>query len=233
MDGRTLKIIGIITMTLDHVAVHLVEPSSVLYLVLRGFGRFAFPIFALMVAQGFRHSKNLKGYVSRLFAYALLIEAFLLILLVTTGLAYSVWPFFGTSSENVIWPLAFGLLALVFLSRESWISLAGIIAIIVLVPVLNYPYGIYGVAMIVLFGMTKDRRLWFLGTLALTSVYVFVPLLTDPETFSPVSYLQMIAPLAVLMFFLYNGKRGRGNKWFFYVYYPLHIGVLVGLSMII
>jgi hypothetical protein len=153
--------------------------------------------------------------------------------LVTTGLRYSVWPFFGTSSENVIWPLAFGLLTLVFLSRESWVSLAGIVAIIVLVFVLNYPYGIYGVAMIVLFGMTEDKRLWFLGTLALTSIYVFVPLLTDPETFSPISYLQMIAPLSVLMFFLYNGKRGRGNKWFFYVYYPLHIGVLVALSMII
>jgi hypothetical protein len=37
--------------------------------------------------------------------------------------------------------------------------------------------------------------------------------------------LQMLIVLAVPMLYQYNGQRGkwRGMKWFFYVYYPLHM----------
>ena len=33
----------------------------------------------------------------------------------------------------------------------------------------------------------------------------------------------LCAALSVLPIFLYNGKRGRGLKWLFYVFYPGHL----------
>lgn len=38
---------------------------------------------------------------------------------------------------------------------------------------------------------------------------------------------------AVILIRLYNGKRGRGNKWFFYAAYPVHLGVIALLNMLV
>jgi hypothetical protein len=37
---------------------------------------------------------------------------------------------------------------------------------------------------------------------------------------------QWLMAFAVIPMFLYNGKRGRGGKYFFYVFYPAHIYLL-------
>ena len=39
--------------------------------------------------------------------------------------------------------------------------------------------------------------------------------------------------LAVPVLLLYNGQRGKGNKWFFYVFYPAHFLVFAALAAVI
>jgi hypothetical protein len=45
--------------------------------------------------------------------------------------------------------------------------------------------------------------------------------------------LQMLIVLAIPILYQYNGQRGKwkGMKWFFYVYYPLHM-IILGLIRI-
>ncbi len=233
MSARALKLIGIITMTFDHIAVHLMTSEMVLYVVFRGIGRLAFPIFALMVALGFRHSKNRMRYLFRLMVFATIIELFLVVLWLTTGLNTTIFPIGSTSSENVIWPLVFGLMALMLLKKGTWWSYGLYLSVLVLPLFVRFPYGIYGIAMILVFGVTENKHLWLLLGTLLTGIYVLIPRLSDPSTFQPIAYLQLIAVLALVLFYLYNGKRGKGSRWFFYVYYPAHIGILVLLSMLI
>jgi hypothetical protein len=43
-------------------------------------------------------------------------------------------------------------------------------------------------------------------------------------------WFQWFSLLAFVPLFLYNGERGRFNKWFFYFYYPVHLVILLGLK---
>ncbi len=44
---------------------------------------------------------------------------------------------------------------------------------------------------------------------------------------------QWLMIFAVIPMLLCNGQKGRGMKWFFYVYYPTHIWVLYTISTVL
>lgn len=62
LSGSALKVIAIISMVIDHCAYYLMEHDTLLYEVMRCFGRIAFPVFAFLVAEGFRHTRNRMRY---------------------------------------------------------------------------------------------------------------------------------------------------------------------------
>ena len=91
LSGSTLKIIAIISMTIDHFAASflyrgimtlpsvssntdLMQVLRKLYLVMRDIGRPAFPIFCFLLVEGFCHTRNPKKYATRLFLFALISE---------------------------------------------------------------------------------------------------------------------------------------------------------------
>ena len=53
MSALILKIIAMITMTIDHIGEVFSMPSTY-----RMIGRFAFPLYALMVIDGYRHIRH-------------------------------------------------------------------------------------------------------------------------------------------------------------------------------
>ena len=54
LTNNQLKLIALVTMTLDHIGVVLFPQAQWLRIV----GRLAFPIFAYMIAEGCRHTAN-------------------------------------------------------------------------------------------------------------------------------------------------------------------------------
>ena len=61
LSGNALKIIGAITMLIDHMGVVLFPGIAILRII----GRISFPIFAFMIAEGCRYTKNkLKSHNS-------------------------------------------------------------------------------------------------------------------------------------------------------------------------
>lgn len=46
-------------------------------------------------------------------------------------------------------------------------------------------------------------------------------------------YHQWMMIFAVIFFLLYNGKRGKGSKWFFYFFYPAHVYILYSVAVLL
>ena len=67
MTGNQLKILALVTMTIDHVGVVLLPQ----YLVLRIIGRLTYPIFAYMIAEGCFYTHSKRRYLGVIFALGL------------------------------------------------------------------------------------------------------------------------------------------------------------------
>lgn len=220
LTANQLKIIAMISMTLDHIG-YILLPR---WRILRLLGRLAMPIYAWMIAEGCRHTRSRKNYFLRLAGMAALCQAVYLVamgsvfmcILVTFSLSIvliSAIENFQKKRTRGAQILAFGtLLAIFFLCvalPELWrgsdfavdYGLAG-----VLLPVLVY------------FGREKTKYLTA-GLILLGFGY---------------GGLQWFALAAVPLLGMYNGQRGEKNigKWF-YFYYPAHLLVLHGISYLI
>ena len=74
MSVFALKLIAMASMLTDHIAIylypHVLGKSA--YVLLRGFGRMAFPIFAYLIVNGYQKTHDVKKYLTRLLAFAVI-----------------------------------------------------------------------------------------------------------------------------------------------------------------
>ncbi len=88
------------------------------------------------------------------------------------------------------------------------------------------PFVVLGVIMY--FFKTPRQQTWVFAAFCLlcalgTGLAVFFPALYGlPDASTYFNSLQLWMVLALPFLCLYNGKKGGGNKWFFYAYYPIH-----------
>ena len=148
-NSLTLKLIAIITMTLDHIAIFFFKSNSPIYYSLRAVGRISFPIFAFLLTVGYFHTKNLKKYLGRLISFALITEIIY---------DYSFYNrFYYSKSQNIFFTLTLGLIT----SLASFLS-----------ALLNLDYSIIGIIMISTFYLFKNKYLIFITLLLTTLVFV-------------------------------------------------------------
>lgn len=120
IDQFVLRIIAIITMTLDHIGIFLLNyplESWQHYTgeVFRLVGRIAFPLFALMLAEGMRHSRNKEKYLLRIFSI------YALITIVQTVINYGFANRFGSLNfPNPFTDLLLNGLTLYFLTKKKY-----------------------------------------------------------------------------------------------------------------
>ena len=112
MSGTTLKWIAVISMLIDHTAEVLINHNAALtdpiwaqiYVLMRGIGRIAFPIYAFLLVEGFLHTRDVKKYLARMLTFAVVSE-------IPFDLAVFHTPFYW-GYQNVFFTLFLGLLAL-------------------------------------------------------------------------------------------------------------------------
>ena len=218
LTGNQLKLIALIAMTCDHVGLQLLPEVTLLRII----GRLALPIFAYMIAEGCRHTHDRKKYLGKMALLAALCQ-----------MVY----FFAMGSLYQCILVTFSLsICLIYVIDNVRGLPSALLALLTLVTVcavcLGLPrwlywtdfaidYGIWGVLLPVLVYFGGGRKLPLLG-LALCFLA------------RDTGGIQWFSLLALPLLYLYNGQRGRGNvgKWF-YIYYPLHLVVIYGISVLI
>lgn len=214
LSGSMLKLIAVLTMLIDHIAAYLIPQKWVLfsifgnnvtlYRVMRNFGRWAFPIFAVLLIEGFIHTRSRMKYGISLAAFALISE-------IPWNLVHSGTLFF--QGQNVFFTLLLGFLGLCVLEHWQNRLLQGgaLIALAMLAVLLRCDHSVVGYAFIMLMYALRDNELVRPLTAFLYSNHWWVL-----SAFLPIS--------------MYNGKRGfvKGKvlKYAFYAFYPVHLIVI-------
>ena len=209
MSSFVLKIIAIVTMFCDHIGYVIFGKISFFNYI----GRIAFPIFAFQVAEGYRKTKNLKNYVFRLFVFAIISQ-----------IPYMVFinSIIKTNFKlNVFFTLLFGLLCIIVWDKCHYkiLSLLFVFFSCILSQLLHFDYGAFGIILILTFHILYDKKipLFIIYTLLVIAKYII-------STYYYMFILFSIIPLICI--FLYNGKKGRSLKYFFYFFYPVHLLIL-------
>ncbi len=221
LSGNILKIFALICMTADHVGLLLLPQ----YRFLRHIGRLAMPIFFYMIAEGCRYTKNKLRYLLTISAVAAVCQAVYFI--TEKSLSQCILVTF-TLSVILIYALDFAL------SKRNVPSLAllaltfsALLFICVLLPKIlhgfHVDYGFFGVMLpaTVYLGKSKEEKL-FLAACCLVGAAISMGL------------MQWLSLLSLPILYFYNGARGRLKlKYLFYIYYPLHLVAIYGISLLL
>ena len=147
MSAFVLKIIGIIAMTLDHISITFFDGNNWMDYI----GRLAFPIFAYLTAEGYAHTKDIKKYLLRLLITGLVAQVPFMLLTYKADYV----------SINTIFTLIFGLLSiLVYDKVNKYIGILVVIILSIIAKILHFDHGAYGVVIIFIFYILRDRRIF-------------------------------------------------------------------------
>jgi hypothetical protein len=235
MTSFHLKLIAVISMLLDHMQIAF---PAVFPIEFRLVGRLAFPLFAFLIAEGFRRTRSPEKFLLRLFLFALISEPFFDYFL---SPAPNFWSVGFLNNTNIFYTLFLGGAAVTtyryVMNRHNVALLAVLPAVgfAALAVWLTVDYSWMGVAFIFALYITKKTpaRLFVMAAMCL---FLWSPLLAYHFMGQPVRVAGnpqlMIAAtlLSVPLAACFNGKRGPAVKWFFYIFYPAHMAVLGGIS---
>ena len=192
--------------------------------ILRVIGRIAFPIFAFTLSEGYVHTRNLKKYLIRIFSFAVSIQM--------------CFYLFGYGDIiNIFFTLFFGLVAIYILNlKKNWVKepFMKIIKAILIAIILYFAqkfqldYGAYGILLIIIFNVFRNDKLKILMNFLILNVFNMV----FPNVFQIVD-VQIFSLLSLIFIFMYNGKKGRSMKYFFYLFYPVHFFILGVIKFIV
>lgn len=205
LSGSALKVIALISMVIDHVALYLMEDGTVLYETMRCVGRIAFPVFAFLIAEGFIHTRSRYRYFFTLLGFAVISEIPWYLLNGADG------------THNVMFTLALGVLTLIvlenLLQRSLVLGFIWTVGMAGLASWLGVDYEWRGILIIVIFylfngyghSFTYSRDMQFFCTFALM-----------------MHYGVMGSVVACMILYVYNGTRGfvQGSiaKYGFYAF---------------
>lgn len=216
LSGNALKILAAIFMTIDHIGV-LLLPDAVWCRIV---GRLALPIFAFMIAQGCKYTRNKGKYFGNIFILGVLCQ--IVYYFADGSLYFSILITFSLSILT-IYALQFWKNRKTALS--AWVFAGAVTLVYGLNRVFIIDYGFWG-CMLPVFaaafqGTKKDRLPVHLGMLGIGLMLLALDF----------GGIQFFSLLALPLLGCYNGRRGTGNlKSFFYIFYPAHLVVLQAIA---
>lgn len=196
-----LKLIGIITMLIDHIGC-ILFPKVLLFRVI---GRIAFPIFTYTTYLGYKHTKNLKKYIIRLLIIGIISQPIYIIA-------------FSRINPNIMFTLIFELFLYYSLDKKKWWYIP---FIIIFSFIFNLEYSITYMFLVPMFYyFSNNSFIVILYTLTFYFNYAI------DKTIYPSGIPACITASSIffLPFVLIKFKeKFKINKYIFYIFYPFHL----------
>lgn len=222
-------------MLIDHIGYVLFPELQLLRII----GRIAMPIFAFFIGEGCLHTRDRRKYFLRLFVLALICQAVYIAESIITGSGMGLYL-------NILFTFSFSvILCSVFLRLEKDNCLKNRVVFILVIAAfwamdflfdyisessglnIRLDYGIEGIVLPLFAAVSRDKRkklILFAVGLAFVAERLY-------GLFTPFFFFAMIP--AVLLCF-YNGQGGKRNlKYFFYLFYPLHLAAIYGVNILV
>lgn len=221
MTSFILKIIGIITMLFDHIGDSILGEFSFLNLI----GRIAFPLFAFQAVQGYIHTKDFKKHLIKMIVFACISQIPFMLFLST---------FTDTFMFNIFFTFTLALIALYFYDKvkNKLLGFIIVLCITIIAEFIKVDYGAFGILLIFSFYFFKDKPI--LITIS-TFILCFGNYIIDIISYPSLSFIYILCAfftfLPSILILFYNKKEGPKTKYFFYIFYPLHLLILYFIHM--
>lgn len=243
-----LKIIGIITMLVDHIAVYFsYKLSPEIYFVCRLIGRIAMPLFVFILVQGYLHTSNLKKYILRLGNLAIVTQVLMFILSYINNIFFANYINNLDNVFNILFSFVLSLILLKSLDFDKKFitkfnkyvnfifRVISIICIIAIYYYINIDYKFVVPVMSINFFIfeklkqkTQKESLKLLFTSLELIIMMMIAIIYNR--------MEMFTIINFLIILLYNGKKKNKfelNRIATYAFFPVHHFVLYLIAMLI
>ena len=213
LDTDFIKIIAVVSMTIDHIGGAFFPQ----YPAFRWIGRIAFPLFCYCLTVGMMYTGDIKKYLFRLGAFAVISQPFWILAFNSDDITGNIF------NLNIFFTLIVSLLgAWGFKERKWWLFILALI----LLNVINFDYAMTGLILILIFYLCRNKP--WLGAAVYTLTYL--PALNgnmaDPLALKIGGHaigFEIFALLALPFIYIQTNSGLKIPKWFFYIYYPVHL----------
>ena len=219
LNGAQLKYIAFASMLIDHINKALIWPNlegggalQFISSIFDVIGRISFPLFSFFIVEGFFRTHDKKKYLLHLIFFAVISEI----------------PYDMFSSKvilefrlnNVLFSLALSLISIWILDefRKRYEDKLGKFWILISIPLLIIMFFVSNF-------VSGDYDFH-----AILTAFVFYMLYERPVAGAICAYLTIVKEVWSILGFgltiLYNGEKGKQNKIFNYLFYPVHLFIL-------
>lgn len=249
LNSTQLKLIAVIFMLLDHIHTYLnILPSWIVFLT-----RFVAPLFVYLLVEGFVHTSSRIKYLLRLLiAGVIMLVGNMVINIVfhqvdiMTG-RHDVFSLIQGNNIFMTLALCFSVIWILetFYQKQGFDKVPYVIVFVLLALCgILVEGGPYLLPLAIIFYSYRQAKI---KLLLMTGLFCVIVLMTDLiglksalTVMTPYQYFtfnsQFFMILVAPFIYWYNGQRGHmpviGNKYFFYIIYPVHLWLLKVLSLI-
>lgn len=230
MSALTLKIFGVLFMTIDHIGYIFPDKTSIYFRVI---GRIAAPIFFYLFVESYIKTSNKVKYFLRLLFSAISMYIINILLFYVSNEQLIEYTNLSPLQPNIFVSFVISFLILVVLDKvqqvSSHIKKANLFTLLLLLIGLSgiSEYAYIGPLLVISFYIFYNYK--YIKIIVFSVISIFMP---------PLLNLQLQSAMIASVFLLleYNGEKGvspikiLNTRAFFYIYYVLHLVALFLLA---
>ncbi len=237
LNGNAIKLLAALFMLIDHIGVLLLPDWQILRII----GRLSFPLYAYMIAEGCRYTRNKLRYFLSVFLLGALCQGVYLV-------------YGGEQKLNVLLTFSISILLVYALQAfkkqlsdpkatrggrfaASTLLAASLVAVLLLNMAIDVTYRFFGCVLPLfasLFMPVSATPTEAEHQLDRTPLHVLCLGVGSLALSLDYGGIQFFCLAALPLLLLYSGKRGkRKMKYFFYVFYPTHLVLLEAIAYLL